>query len=159
MRRINQPFAWIVVIAVMAILGRLVLVHYYWVPSIVRFHLADFGFPAVFTAFLTVIITLLTPERFRQKHSVGMKWVYLAVALAATIQGLRIEYEDLVGEEQSNFDIGVLLSKWFGAPNTETFDWWDVFAISLGGVLVLLLQWMSTRQIRRWRRFPLFLKE
>lgn len=159
MRRINQPFAWILILALVAIFSRIVLVHHYWVPSIIRFHLADFGFPAVFTVFLTVLINLFTPERFRQKHPVGMRWTHLAVVLIAAIQGLRIEYEDLVGEEQSDFDIGVLMSKWLGTPNTETFDWWDVFAISLGGSVVFLLQWQSTRHIRSWRRFPLFLKE
>jgi hypothetical protein len=159
MRRINQPFAWMIIIAFAALLGRLVLVHHYWVPSIIRFHLADFGFPTVFTVFFSVLITLFTPERFRQRHPFGLRLTYLAVGLAATIQGLRIEYEDLVGEEQSDFDIGVLMSKWFGAPNTETFDWWDVFAISLGGLTVLFLQWRSTRHMRTWMRFPLFLKE
>lgn len=159
MRRINQPFAWLGIFAFVAIFSRIILVHHYWVPSIIRFHLADFGFPAVFTVFFTVLINLFTRERFRQKHHVGMRRTHLAVVLIATIQGLRIEYEDLVGEEQTDFDIGVLMSKWLGTPNTETFDWWDVFAISLGGLVVFLLQWQSTRHIRSWRRFPFFLKE
>jgi hypothetical protein len=158
MRRINQPFAWIVVIALAAIVSRVVLVHHYWVPSIIRFHLADFGFPAVITAFLSTLINLFTPEQFRQKHSIGMRWTHLAIVLASTVQGLRIEYEDLVGEEQSDFDIGVLMSKWLGTPNTETFDWWDIVAISFGGLVALFLQWHSTKRIRSWKRLPLFLK-
>jgi hypothetical protein len=159
MWRINKPFAWIVIIAFLAIISRLVLTRYYWVPSIIRFHLADFGFPAVFTFFVSSFINACSPVRFRDMHWRGLRWTYLIVALAGMIQGLRIEYEDLVGEEQSDFDIGVLISKFSGTANTETFDWWDVFAICLGGLLVLYLQWQSTRHIQLWRRFPLFLKE
>jgi hypothetical protein len=110
MKRLNQPFLWLLVIAGLAILSRIVLVHHYWVPSVIRFHLADFGFPAVFTVILSTLINLCTPERFRMHHLVGIRWTHLIVALAGTIQGLRIEYEDLVGEEQTDFDIGVLMS-------------------------------------------------
>jgi hypothetical protein len=159
MRRINRPFACIVILATLAIFSRVVLVHYFWVPSIIRFHLADFGFPAVFTVFLSTIANFITPKRFRDRHVSGLKWMHLAFAAGGMIQGLRIEYEDLVGEEQSDFDIGVLLSKWLGTPNTETFDWLDILAISLGGLVVLALQWYSIRQLHSWRRFPLFLRE
>lgn len=159
MRRINKPFMWILVIAVLAIVSRLILVHHYWVPSVIRFHLADFGFPAVFTAFLSALINLVTPVGFRLKHGRGMKWTHMLVAVGGLIQGLRIEFEDLVGEEESDFDIGVLMSRWFGAPNTETFDWWDVVATCIGGILVLVLQWYSTNRMDAWRRFPLFLKD
>jgi hypothetical protein len=158
MRRINRPFLWILVIAVLAIISRLVLVHHYWVPSLIRFHMADFGFPAVFTAFVSSSINLVTPVRFRLRHYKGMRWVHLLVAVGGLIQGLRIEFEDLVGEEQSDFDIGVLMSKYLGAPNSETFDWWDIVAICLGGMLVFYLQWRSTRHIQQWRRSPVILK-
>jgi hypothetical protein len=157
MKRLNQPFLWLLVIAGLAILSRIVLVHHYWVPSVIRFHLADFGFPAVFTVILSTLINLCTPERFRMHHLVGIRWTHLIVALAGTIQGLRIEYEDLVGEEQTDFDIGVLMSKWLGTPNTETFDWLDILAISLGGIVAIFLQWQSTKNLRSWRRVPLFL--
>jgi hypothetical protein len=63
----------------------------------------------------------------------------------------------LVGEEQTDFDIGVLMSKWLGTPNTETFDWLDILAISLGGIVAIFLQWQSTKNLRSWRRVPLFL--
>jgi hypothetical protein len=159
MRRVNQPFLWIIVLAVLAIFSRVVLVHYYWVPSVIRFHLADFGFSAVLTVVLSVLANLLTPAWFRQKHAAGMRATHLAIVLIGTLQGLRVEYEDLAGEEQSDFDIGVLMSKWLGTPNSETFDWWDVVAICLGGVVVLVLQWYATRHIRTWARLPLFLKE
>ncbi len=160
MKRINWPFLCIVVLAILAVFARAILTKYYPAPRILRHHLADFGFPAVVTVVLSSLINLVTPIRMRLKYAGRFVWAHLVVVLLGTAQGLNIEYQDYTGADRNNpddFDPGALIASWLGVQDTDTFDWWDIVAICLGGLLVFYLQWRSTRHIRSWRRGLMFL--
>lgn len=145
-------------LAFLAVLGRIVLVRYYAVPSLIRWHMADFCFAGFFTFFITSVIA-----PFRRRHPARInqsrrRFLWLSVPIIGTFWGLWIELEDYLGidEEEGGFDLGLII-EWTGAPNTDTFDWWDLLAIGLGGVLALYLQHRSVRMIDRWRWTPLML--
>lgn len=156
MKRINWAFLAIIILAALAILARAVLTEYYPTPRLIRHHLADFGFPAVFTTIFSGLIAILTSVEFRLQHTLGLVRAHLTVAVLGMLVGLNIEREDYYGEAEDGFDPGAIVTNLLGAPDTDTFDWWDIVAISLGGLLVIYLQWRSTKHIRLWQRLPLF---
>ena len=162
-RRLNRWFAAILGMAVVALLARVYVTTMFFIPRIIRHHLADFAFPALITAVITSLVCLLTPRRvFRQGRRRTIRlWqsAYLLIAVGGMLYGMNIEREDYYGldEEEGGFDPGALID-YLGIPNTDTFDWWDIVAMALGGTLVLYLQWRSVRHIRGWRWTPLLLE-
>ncbi|MBL8158868.1 hypothetical protein JNJ66_00210 [Candidatus Saccharibacteria bacterium] len=161
--RINWPYAAILLLAVLAFAFRVYLVEWYWLPRLLRHHMADFGYPAFFTAIFSTFIALLTPRRHRQQGSdraVRFQTnLHMVIVLLGTLHGFYIELEDHMGwDRDGGFDPGIIL-RWLGAPDTDIFDSMDLVAALAGGIVVILLQWYSTQQLRRWRRFPLLLRQ
>lgn len=157
--RINWPFALIFLMAVLAVLGRIVLVRYFGVPAIFRHHMADFCFAGLFTFVMTSVIAPFRQRSPSLKGRIRRPYWWLAIPFVGMLWGLWIEFEDYLGidEEEGWFDPGVII-EWTNAPNTDTFDTMDLVAIALGGLLAILLQWLSVLMIDRWRAFPLLLK-
>lgn len=157
--RINWPFAVIILMAFLAVLGRIVLVRYFGVPAFVRHHMADFCFTGFFTFFVMLLAAPLRGRAPNARQKARRVYYWMAVPVVGTLLGLWVEFEDYLGvdEEEGWFDPGKVI-EWTGAPNTDTFDPRDLVAIFIGGVLVTILQWYSVKLIDRWRRFPLLLE-
>lgn len=161
--RLNRWFAAIVALAVLGIVSRLVFNEWYFMPRVVRHHLADFAFAALAVTVLSTLACLITPLRLYRRSSKARKVltvIHMAFVVLAIARGVYIESQDYYG---LTGDLGrrmsVIVFKWLGAKNSETFDWWDIVAYIVGGVLVGYLQWRSTRLMSDWWRFPLILRQ
>lgn len=177
MRRINWPFAAIVILAVLSVVGRLVLTRYYGVPRFFRHHMADMLFVAFFTA--TVSSALLLAARYvwaplarglnwltrgstHLSEGTGGRRLHEVVPILGVMVGWWIELEDYLGLDNDaggGFDPGRIITDWFGAPGTDTFDVGDLVAILIGGLIVLPLQIRATKRIDWWTSTPLLLRE
>jgi hypothetical protein len=160
MRRINWPFAVILIIAFFALLTRTVLNRIYEVPSVIRWHFADFGSAAFFTAVFSTFVNLFTPPRWRVVKPWLFVVIHMVLALAAASIGFRIEYGEKTGTgSDGGFDPGQWIIDLLGLPDTDTYDPLDLVAIVCGGIVVVILQWLSTRRVREWARLLWFIKE
>jgi hypothetical protein len=161
--KLNRWFAAILALAVLGTISRLWFNEWYFMPRIIRHHLADFTFAAFVVTVLSSLACLVTPKRYYRQSDKArciLTAIHMTIVVLGIARGLDIERQDYYGLEGDPGRIAsVVILDWLGAMNTETFDWWDLVAVSLGGLLVCFLQWRSTRLMRDWRRFPLFLRQ